>query len=160
MPNSNKIVRYGRQQTEQHEDAADGAAVQTGHLVERTAAGVQPHSSAAAAGDPVLVAIDARDRGMEQGDQYDAGELVRYLHSGSGAGFHFVLAAGSDLATASNANITDGDELVSNGDGTVRKLDTSKTGETEDSVLAIADEAVDNSGAAAGETAYLAGDVR
>lgn len=60
-----------------------------------------------------------------------------------------LLAAGSDLATASNANVSPGDRLGTNDDGSL-KITT-----TGGAALAVAREANDNSGAAAGEHARV-----
>ncbi|SNZ18159.1 hypothetical protein SAMN06269185_3270 [Natronoarchaeum philippinense] len=60
-----------------------------------------------------------------------------------------LLASGSDLATASNANVSPGDRLGSNDDGSL-KITT-----TGGAAVAVAREANDNSGAAAGERARL-----
>lgn len=60
-----------------------------------------------------------------------------------------LLAAGSDLTTAANATVTPGDRLGTNDDGSL-KLTT-----TGGAALGVAREAVDNSGAAAGEHARV-----
>lgn len=144
MPDSNKVVRYGRNEFVQHEETADGSAVDTGMLLEETANGVQPHSTADGAPSKVLVALDARERGMELGDQYPAGSLVKYVKV-SGGGAHMPLAAGETVA--------DGDDLTSNGDGALAAMNgdgtSTATGIT-------ADEDLDNSGAS--EAAYVAVD--
>ncbi|PCR89313.1 hypothetical protein [Natrinema ejinorense] len=64
-----------------------------------------------------------------------------------------LLASGSDLATASNANVSPGDRLGTNDDGSL-KITT-----TGGAALAVAREANDNSGAAAGERARLSVEV-
>lgn len=60
-----------------------------------------------------------------------------------------LLAAGSDLATASNATVSPGDRLGTNDDGSL-KITT-----TGGAALAVAREAKDNSGAASGNRARL-----
>lgn len=156
MANSHKVVRYGRDQFTQREFNT-ASVVGVGMLVERSGAGdVQPHSTAGGTMDQVFVAKDDRSMGMELGDEYPASTRAKVLDCNSGVGLHLQLAAGTDLTTAANANVAVGDRLVSNGDGTLRKLDTSITGETEAGVVAVADEAYDNSAAATGETYDLA----
>lgn len=60
-----------------------------------------------------------------------------------------LLAAGSDLATASNATVNVGDTLGFNDDGTLKVTTEAGAG------VFVATEAVDNSGAAAGEWARI-----
>jgi hypothetical protein len=56
-----------------------------------------------------------------------------------------LLAAGGDLASASDANVSLGDTLGSNDDGSLKATTTAGAG------LAVPNEAVDNSGASAGD---------
>lgn len=148
MPDSQKIVRYGREEMVQHEEFTDGSDIATGELLEETANGVAPHATAAESGARTLVAVDARDRGMEMGDTYVADELVRYMDA-SGGGVHLRLVTGE--------SVSKGDDLVSAGDGSVRNIDTAG-GDTADAIVASADEAVDNSGGSA--PAYVAVDIQ
>jgi len=60
-----------------------------------------------------------------------------------------LLAAGSDLATASNANVSPGVRLGTNDDGSLKQTTTAGA------AVAVARESNDNSGAAAGERARL-----
>jgi len=60
-----------------------------------------------------------------------------------------LLAAGGDLATAGNADVSPGDTLGSNDDGALKATSTAGAG------LAVANEAIDNSGAAGGERARI-----
>jgi len=60
-----------------------------------------------------------------------------------------LLAAGGDLASASNANVSPGDTLGSNDDGSLKVTTTAGAG------VAVAREANDNSGASAGNRARL-----
>lgn len=64
-----------------------------------------------------------------------------------------LLAAGADLATASEANISDGDLLAFNDDGTLKEATTSGA------AVARANEAVDNSGASSGDHARISVEV-
>jgi len=147
------VVRYGWEQLIIEEDTVDGANVVAGHLVESTADGYQPHSSDGAEVNRPVFAKDMRGRGFEAGDEYDDEEFISFVVPNGGVGLTGILAAGTDLATAGNATV-DGDtetELVSAGDGTLRARD----GDSAESVVAVAKETKDNSGAAAGETALV-----
>lgn len=157
MPDSTKVVRYGWDDLSIEERTAD-SAIDAGDLVERTATGVQSHSTDGGHLDQVLVAQDDRAMGYEAGDTLPSGDLIRMLVANSGVGLHLNLAAGSDLADSTEANISEGDRLVSAGDGTVRQFDD-VDGDVDTDVVAIAEEAVDNSGAAAGEDTPLAVEV-
>jgi len=84
----------------------------------------------------------------------DAGTLVevRVFRSGDtvkGA----LLASGTDLATAAEADVSPGDRLGSYSDGSLKATTTAGA------AVAVADEAVDNSGAAAGERARISVEV-
>lgn len=70
---------------------------------------------------------------------FDSGEEVQ----------NAFLAAGSDLTTAANANVSFGDRLGTNDDGSLKATTTAGA------AVAVAREAVDNSGAAAGEFARI-----
>lgn len=91
-------------------------------------------------------------------DAYSSGDHLKVAHCQRGVGVELVLVAGADLATASEANISEGDKLVTAGaadDGAVK----AQGGSDGDAVFAIATEAVDNSGAASGETTKLEAEV-
>lgn len=60
-----------------------------------------------------------------------------------------LLASGADLAAASDANVSPGDTLGTNDDGSLKATTTAGAG------LAEATEAVDNSGASAGDRARI-----
>lgn len=70
---------------------------------------------------------------------FDSGETVQ----------NALLASGADLATASEANVSPGDRLGTNDDGSLKVTTTAGA------ALAVAREANDNSGAAAGDLARL-----
>jgi hypothetical protein len=79
--------------------------------------------------------------------EYDAGEAIQLRVYRSGDTIqNLLLAAGSDLASASDANISPGDTLGTNDDGAVKATTTAAAG------FAVAEDDVDNSGAGAGET--------
>jgi len=132
MVDSNKVVRYGRNEFVQHEEAADGA-VTAGFLLERTANGVAAHSTAAGDINTPLVAKDLRQAGFTLGDEYSDGVDVPYLAC-SGGGAHLMLATANDVAA--------GDRLVSAGDGSVRAYDSANDAAA--AVVATADEDLNN----------------
>lgn len=88
-------------------------------------------------GDPIDQTID--EGTLVEVRVFTAGETVQ----------NALLAAGSDLASASDANVSPGDRLGTNDDGSL-KITT-----TAGAALAVAREANDNSGAAAGSRARL-----
>jgi hypothetical protein len=146
------VVRYGWEQLEQEEGATGNGNVVAGHLVEEDNNNdYTPHSSDGGAVNRPLFAKDMRGRGYEAGDGYPDGEWISVVIPNAGVELTAILAAGSDLSTASNANISEGDRLVSAGDGTLRAFDA----DDPDDVVAVAEESKDNSGAGAGETALL-----
>lgn len=138
-------VRYGRDEMTRHEHqmASGSSDIEPGMLVERVDDGsgnirVQPHSSAGAV-DTVYVAIEARGRGMNATDgvySTTGDDYVRYV-SPSGGGLNL------KLATGETASI--GDQLVSNGDGNLRVIDTAG-GDAEDAGEFEVSDNVDNSG--------------
>lgn len=134
MPDSQKVVRYGRDHLILHEDPAD-EQIRAGDLVERTSTGVQLQSTDAEQLAQVFVALDARQRGMELDDSYPADDSVKYAEAVAG-GLHLQLAAGE--------NVSEDTELVANGNGAVRAFDSAN--DTRDAIIAVTTEAVDNSG--------------
>ncbi|WP_254535227.1 hypothetical protein [Halomarina litorea] len=122
---------------------------------------VQPVSSVEPTGPAARFAIEQRmpprgasgaTRPIEQG--YDAGDNVEMQVFRSGDTVeNALLAAGGDLTTAAHATIAIGDKLAFNDDGSL-KLATTAGAEVVEAV-----EAVDNSGAAAGERARIAVEV-
>lgn len=140
------ILLTGQNRNEQFEREEDPAAAEvlTGMLLEKNAGEVQPHSTAGAKPGTTKVAVDNRGRGMERGDSYAVGDNVHYLIA-SGNKVFMPVAAGQTVAE---------DELaVSNGDGTVRTLNTGNTGETEAAVIGEFRGDLDNSGGT--EPAYV-----
>lgn len=152
MPDSNQVVRYGRGEMLQHEGTA-AEAITAGNLVERAAGGdIQNHSTDGARGMQILVAVDDRDRGMEFGDTYTAGDDATKFLACSGGGVHLRLAAGEA--------VTEGAPLVPAAGGPVRESAVDgTTGEYTElgAVVAVAAEAIDNS--AGTEPAQIAVDV-
>lgn len=124
-----KTVRYGRDKISQHEEMA-AAAIDVGMLVERTASGVQPHSTAAEVGATPMFCKERRSGGMEFGDSYPADEVAMAVTASAGAGLHGLLATGE--------SVNHGDQLVSDGAGALRLLDTAG-GDDVSAVLATVD---------------------
>ena len=133
-----------RNNTTQHEAPA-AADVRAGHLIEEVADGVQPHATDGGVLDRVLFAIDARGRGMEVGDTYSTdpdgtvdNESVKYIVANAGVELTVLLGAG--------VAVTEGDRLVSAGDGTLRLYEADGTAPDDvvDDVVAIASEDLDN----------------
>lgn len=107
---------------------------------------VQPVSTADA--NSTLIAREQRNpprmaAGNPVDEPYDAGDNVESRQCIQGEEFRLRLSAGTDLATPANANVSKHDELGWSDDGTLVKGGSNPQYE--------ALEAVDNSGAAAGE---------
>lgn len=152
------VVRYGWENLSTEEGATGNGSVNAGHLLETNGDGdFIPHGTDGGDVNRLLIAKDMRGRGYEVLDNYPSAEWIEAVVPNAGVGVTLELAAGSDLATAANATITEGDLLVSAGDGTVRLYDAAN--DDENAVVAAAEEANDNSGAAAGETARLDAEV-
>lgn len=142
MPNvPYETVRYGRNEFIQHEDTAD-SALRAGMLLERVGDGVGPHSTAAGAVSETLVAYEDRGMGMElhpdpEHDKanYEAGDNAKY-YAASGGGLTMWISGGE--------TVTEDDELISNGDGTIRPRVGDGT-EEDAATVAIAAEDVDAS---------------
>lgn len=155
MPDSNRVVRYGWENLSEEEGTLS-EALSAGDLLELGGSDdFQAHSTDGGVLDRVLVAKDMRGRGFTAGDDYESGEFISGIVANSGVGLHLNLAAGADLGTAADANITAGDRLVSAGNGTVRGFNTDDA----DDVVALAEEDIDNSGASAGDDTPLAAEV-
>lgn len=133
------------------EEFEASAAVMPGQGVELSGANtVQPVSSADA--NVYRVAREQRNppragTGSPADQAYDSGDHIETLTFRRGDEARLRLAAGGDLATATNATVSDGDKLSWAATGDL------KTGGA--NPVAVAREAKDNSGAAAGETVLL-----
>lgn len=94
---------------------------------------------------------DTTGRSNPVDDDYtETDEQVHYINFRSGDELdNALLAAGSDLATASEANITTGTKLAFNDDGTLKEATTAGA------EVAVALEDVDNSGASSGSFARI-----
>lgn len=114
----------------QHEDVALGA-ITPGMLVERATGGVQAHSNAGGVAN-LHFANEYPLTGGTIDDAYEADDQVIFTTYAPGSGIYALLAAGNDVSV--------GEYLVSNGDGTLAALDPGTGGV----VIAQALEAVDN----------------
>lgn len=114
---------------------ASGQTITPGHLLERVANGeVQPHSGGGSL-TPVRVAREMELVGNGIDTDYQDGDTVLYYHARPGDEFYMLLAAGE--------TVTDGDELESNGDGTL----VAQSGAEAGGKVVTAIEDVDASGA-------------
>lgn len=116
----------------QHEASALGT-ITPGMLIERAAGGVQAHSTAQGGGN-LHFATEYTPSGRTIDDDYASGDQVIFKTFQPGASVYA-------LVPAAAAAITEGDFLVSNGDGTLRLQTATSTGVQ----IAQALEAVDNS---------------
>lgn len=117
----------------QHEAIAD-AAIIPGMLVERVAPGeVRAHATANGAGSPHF-ANEYTLTGETINDAYETGDNVIFSTYAPGSGVYALLPA-------SAAAVVEGEFLVSNGDGTLRKQAATTTA----TIYAQALEAVNNS---------------
>ncbi len=139
-------------------EVASGATVTPGMILEQTGQNgdgdplVAPVSSVDETDPEVLVALvpDAPPKGDDSdipiNHEYSAGENIQMRVFRPGDTIqNAVLAAGSDLASSSDATVTYGDKVGTNDDGSVKATTTAAA------ALATVDDDVDNSGAASGE---------
>jgi len=94
---------------------------------------------------------DTTGRSNPVDDDYtETDEVVHYINFRSGDEVdEALLASGADLTTASEADISIGDKLAFNDDGTLKEATTAGA------EVAVAREAVDNSGASASDFARI-----
>lgn len=119
------------------EELDAGGTVYPGHLLQLDSDGdVTVHSTDGGRARPVKVALEDELQGNDINDAYSADNRLRLVTAKPGDKLQMKLAAGEDIAI--------GDELVSNGDGTLRER---ASGDEE--TVAIAREAVDNTASAA-----------
>lgn len=137
---NNTIILRGQREVIRKEAIA-GGAITPGYLLERTSTGtVQAHSTAAHSAQ-LLFAVENEVVGNGITDAYAANDTVLMAACQSGVEIYA-------LVPASAAAIVIGDFLESAGDGTLRKVatDTATDEGERNSVVAVALEAVDNSG--------------
>ena len=155
----NTVILRGMDELEYKNDPADGD-IRPGMLVERTANGVAPHGTAAGTAAPFF-AVEWRKVGMladEVGfpeeltsstainSVIESGNLVKFAGFDKG---HQVWGLVPD-----GVNVPAYTPLVSNGDGTLRPINTGgATGEDDGSAVVQSIEAVDNT--AGGEPARV-----
>jgi len=143
-------------------EVASGETITPGMVVEQTGLNsndeplVAPVDTVDKLGAEVLVALvpsappKTTDSDEPINHEYDAGENIqlRVFRSGDTVQ-NLVLAAGGDLASASDANVSPGDVLGTNDDGSVKATSTAGA------AIATVDDDVDNSGASGGDTARV-----
>jgi len=119
---------------ERYEEGRAGGTITPGHIIKLNSSDqLVVHGTAGGFGE-TAVAIEDALRGKTIDDNYTSGDLVRYQVLQPGDVFYALLPA---AATA----VVVGDQLISNGDGCLKKTTGSPT-----KVFGIALEAVDNSG--------------
>lgn len=165
MTNKNNRIQFGGTPEYETYDAevASGETVTPGHLLEVTAVDddgtltVKPHSADGEApqvplfADIVPYSGDQEDDSVDPvDDDYAAGDYVKVIGANRYNRVNAVLAAGADLVDSGDATVTDYTGLTSAGDGTLRTTAT-----TSGTTFCHGREAVDNSGASAGEVARL-----
>lgn len=141
------VILRGTDQIEYKERQA-AAELRPGMALEYADGDVLPHSTDGA-GTPPRIAIERRARGMvadnsetagtDRFDSYASGSTALYGQLDKGHQFWGLLAAGE--------SVVDGDDLVSDGAGGYRALDTAG-GDSADAPTVEAVETVDNSGGA------------
>lgn len=103
---TNKVIRYGRHELTCHEAEANGEILAGDVIVEENGgATVAPAPTATTQYDKIGIAIDDRERGMEIGDAYASGELVKYVFFSGGAGFNVNMADGNTLDPTSEERL-------------------------------------------------------
>lgn len=113
---ANTIILKG---TPQFREGKASGAITPGHLIEKTSAAidtVQIHSSAGGAAPERAFAHEDDLQGNDIDDAYSTGNIVLYGIYRPGDEVNAILANGE--------NVTKGDNLESNGDGTLRAVDT------------------------------------
>jgi hypothetical protein len=119
------------------------AAITPGHFVELMSTNkVKVHATAGGAVLPKAVAVEDDLQGKTIADAYSSGAPCQFNVVGPGDEVFAILANGENAAI--------GDKLISAGDGTLKEL-TSQT--TDESVVAIALEALDMSDSSAADPA-------
>lgn len=124
-----------------HEEYPAAAAVTPGMLLEVTSSGtIQAHSTQGGRAERLVAEEDAL-QGKTVSDDYSAGDPVMVLVCQLGTECAMLLAVGE--------NVSEGDELVSNGDGAVIARTSLASAGLLAEVIARAGEAQDNSGGSA-----------
>ena len=117
------------------EEAIAVAAISPGHLVELDSAGeVQVHSTEGGYAEKAVAVEDAL-QGNTIDDDYAADDRVFFYIEPSGERAQMYLYVGED--------VTIGEQLISNGDGTLIAVGSAASGVTVKQIIAIALEALD-----------------
>jgi len=133
------------------EYAAGEADIYPGNFVEEDGSGdVIKQDAEAATGRGMVAAVSRLDPSLEKADAYPNGDNVTVQYVPIGGKVDARLAAGGDLTTGPNANVSQDDLLVETNVGALAAFDSAETSGTPEGALYRALEGVDNSGAAAG----------
>jgi len=137
----NRIQLIGQFRREEY---AAAGTIKPGHLVEMTSSGtVQVHSTEGGYAER-MVAIEDALQGNDLADSYSAADLVSVNIVEPGAVCYMYIKAGEDIAI--------GDELISDGDGTLIENGSETSGVTVKQLVAIAVEANDLTASGAVDT--------
>lgn len=139
------------------EDEADAASGETditpGHFCTLDSSReVNLQSGEATDGRGLIAVVSRSDPSLSKSDKYnsdDDGERVHLAYVPIGGKIDGFVAAGGDLTTSGNANVSEGDFLRETDNGALANADSETEG-SRDEPLYRAEEAVDNSGASAG----------
>lgn len=124
QPNTIRLITHGR-----YDEAVSGAICKPGQILARQSNGnVIPHNVSGGPAQPVMVAIEDALSGGVITTAYASGAIVRYYFPVSGDLFLGLIANGQ--------NVTEGDYLMSNGDGTLIEFNASPGGEKLYEILA------------------------
>jgi len=135
------------------EDEADAgeADIYPGNTLEGDGAGgVIKTSTEAASGRGLFADVSRSDPSLDKDDPYPDGDRVSVQYVPIGGKVDARLAAGGDLTTAANANVSADDLLVETNVGALAAHDSAETSGDPEGAVYRALEGVDNSGAAAG----------
>lgn len=144
--NTVKLTKYSDVVIERNANAG----ITPGHLVEMLSTNkVQKHATAGGSVKLIMFALEDELQGSGIDTDYTANNPVQIWIPGRGDVVYAILADNCDIAI--------GDGLESNGDGTLREwtpLNSEATGH-ENSLIAIAEEAVDTTGSPAATTSRI-----
>lgn len=152
MANDAVLLNHGEAPFVEYEGDAGEVDVWPGHVLELDGAGDYIKSSDEAGVGRSLVAGLPFNPGLEKGEDATAGtvgERVRAYFVPVGGRVDARLAAGGDLTSAGNADVSEGDTLKEVNEGALATHSVDTTSDP-DGALYMALESVDNSGAAGG----------
>lgn len=116
MPDTNSVIRYGRQNIAIRSAKANGEILAGDIVVPDDGADTVSQGTSSLTNDEAWgVAIDDRERGMEIGDSYADGDNVLYAVVSSGCGVNVNMEDGQTLSVDSENRL-----VMSSTDGRVR----------------------------------------